>query len=199
MFRGSESSSFSTTFYKFNLWYHFIAFILIFAVCFYSFLLLAFICPALPLTASLALNTYITLGEHYSTIMYDLDTLLWHVSFIFVIISYFLYYRDTLRRRESRRWLIVLPVLQAYPTPIIAYTVIIYRDYFLKALMGEKVFISYHWPGAMESIMVLLFIGLFIAIAYTAINVYMHVRLVKQLSYMMNQYRSSSLSRAINF
>ena len=177
---------FPVTLVKFNLYYHYVAFMFIpvlalfpFSIYFlYPLLPLAFIGPALPLTVPLVINVYIVLGKHYSVTIYALSYLSWFIALFLVVASYFLY-KGTLKRRESRRWPIALPIIWAYPVPIMIYTVAACHKYFLKALTGEEVFRSYHFPGAIERMMTLIFIGLFIAVTYTAINIYTHIMLVK--------------------
>jgi len=88
-------------------------------------------------------------------------------------------YRDALRGLASPKWLIVLPITWAYPIPIMAYTIIIHHEYFLRVLRGERIFNSYRFPGVMEGAMLTLFVGFFIAVIYTSVSIYMHYKLYK--------------------
>ncbi|WFO75188.1 hypothetical protein J4526_08980 [Desulfurococcaceae archaeon MEX13E-LK6-19] len=149
---------------------------------FFPLLLLLFIGPALLFAAPLTLTLLVTLEDFkgpYLMIIYIVYYISGILALILVTASYFLY-RGALKCMESRRWLIVLPIIWAYPIPIMAYTVVTHYEYFLKALMGDKeVFGGYHFPGAWGMLLLLIFIGLIIAIVYATINIYVHIKLVR--------------------
>jgi len=182
----SNSRSVFPSFIRFNLYYHYVAlafipliFIPFFGFLLYPLLLFVFIGPALPLASLISILIYMSLGEQYSSVIaYVLFIISWYVPIFLIVLSY-VKYRDALRGLASPKWLIILPITWAYPIPIMAYTIAIYHEYFLRVLRGERIFNSYRFPGVMEGTMLTLFVGFFIALIYTSVNIYMHYKLYK--------------------